>query len=34
MVNKKAQGLSNRGIAEDLKVSPSTVSKYLKRSLE
>ena len=34
IVNKKAQGLSNRGIAEDLNISASTVSKYLKLSLE
>ena len=34
IVNKKAQGLSNRGIAEDLNISTSTVSKYLKLSLE
>nr|WP_269781148.1 replication initiation protein [Photobacterium carnosum] len=34
IVNKKAQGLSNRRIAEDLNISTSTVSKYLKLSLE
>ncbi|PLC55959.1 hypothetical protein CIK00_21025 [Photobacterium carnosum] len=34
IINKKAQGLSNRGIADDLNVSASTVSKYLKLSVE
>jgi hypothetical protein len=34
IASKKAKGLSNRGIAEDLNISPSTVSKYLKLSLE
>ncbi len=34
IVSKKALGLSNRGIADDLNISPSTVSKYLKIPLE